>query len=131
MTDLPALPRRKPVSVDLRLLEGEVQQAMSAYRNAGPDEVVQAAGRLSAESIRHEYDLAAKAIESMGNEVRERVEKLELALKDCDHDMKLITEAAASIRDKGKSVYVQIEEASVLSKEIRDTIAQARQKVGA
>jgi ribonuclease HII len=127
MTD----PLRRKSPVDLRVLEGEVQQALVAYRDAGPAEVVQAAGRLSAESIRHEYDLAAKAIESMGNEVRERVDKLEAALTDCDHDMKLIAEAAASIRDKGKSVYVQIEEASVLSKEIRDTIAQARQKVGA
>jgi len=120
--------RRAP---DLKVLEGEVQRALTHLRHAPVENVMQAAGRLSAESIKNEYELAAKAIESMGVEVRERVTKLEAALTDCDSDMKLIGEAADAIREKGKLVYVQIEEASVLSKEIRDTIALARQKVGA
>jgi hypothetical protein len=88
-------------------------------------------GRLSAEAVLAQYDHAAKCVEELGLEVKERIRKLEGQLKEADADLKLIAEAADKIRDKGKMVHLQIEEASQLSKDIRETCAEFVRKVGA
>ena len=121
---------RQEPRIDMNILEVEVQRALVDFKTSSTDERVQAAGRLSAESVKHEYELASKAIMDMGTEVVDRVEKLEAALVECDKDMRLIAEAAAFIKERGKMVYTQIAEASALSKEIRDACAAAREKIG-
>jgi hypothetical protein len=88
-------------------------------------------GRLSAEAVLAQYDHAAKCVEELGLEVKERIRKLEDQLKEADADLKLIGEAANKIREKGKLVHAQIEEASQLSKDIRETCAEFVRKVGA
>jgi predicted ribosome quality control (RQC) complex YloA/Tae2 family protein len=88
-------------------------------------------GRLSAQAVLAQYEIAAKAVESMGEEIRTRLGRLEAALAEADEDMKLVAEAAKSIREKGSLVYAQIEEASGLSKDIRATCAEFRRKIGA
>jgi len=91
---------------------------------------VQEIAKLTAAGVTAQYEAAAEAIEKMGVEVKDRVAKLEAALSECDKDLKLIAEAAASIREKGKLVAMQIEEASALSKDIRESCADFRKKVG-
>jgi predicted Zn-ribbon and HTH transcriptional regulator len=75
-------------------------------------------GRLSAEAVQAQYETAAKSVEAMGDEVRVRIGKLEAALAECDADMRLIAEGANAIREK--LVSLQIEEASIQCKDIRD-----------
>lgn len=87
-------------------------------------------GRLSAEAVLAQYEAAAKAVEGMGDDVKIRIDRLEKALTEADQDLKLVAETAAAIREKGKLVQVQIEEASTLSKDIKDACAEFRKKVG-
>jgi len=87
-------------------------------------------GRLSAEAVQAQYEKAAAAVEEMGTAVKERISKLEGALRETDADMKLLSEAAAAIREKGKLVYLQIEEANILSQDIRAAADGFKLKVG-
>jgi uncharacterized coiled-coil DUF342 family protein len=87
-------------------------------------------GRMSAEAVLTQYEAAAKAVEEMGDAVKERVRNIAGALLECDADMKEIAETAASIREKGKHVQVQIEEASALSSSIRSACIEFKKKVG-
>jgi hypothetical protein len=104
-------------------------------------------GRLSAEAVQAQYEYAARSVEGMGDAIRDRMDKLsasmadsqkdmqllasaaEQAMKKCEADMKLLTEAAAAIRDKGKFVYAQIDEASAVSKSIGATAAEFKAKL--
>lgn len=87
-------------------------------------------GRLSAEAVQAQYELAAKAVEELGGEVKSRITKLEDALRECNDDLKLLADAAAHIREKGKLVYAQIDEASTLSSEIRERVSEFQTKLG-
>jgi hypothetical protein len=88
-------------------------------------------GRLSAEAVQAQYETAAKSVEAMGDEVRVRIAKLEAALAECDADMRLIAEGANAIREKGKLVSLQIEEAAIQCKDIRDICDTLKAKLGA
>jgi uncharacterized coiled-coil DUF342 family protein len=83
----------------------------------------------SAEAAMAQYEAAAKAVESMGKDVTDRITKLQAALDECTRDLKLISDAANAVRDKGKAVREAIEEANSLSKGIRDTCDDFRKKV--
>lgn len=87
-------------------------------------------GRMSAEAVLTQYEAAAKAVEEMGVSVKDRVSKIASALLECDKDMKEIAETAASIREKGNHVRIQIEEASALSNDIRNACIEFKKKVG-
>jgi len=87
-------------------------------------------GRMSAEAVMAQYEAAAKAVEEMGVAVKERISKISAALIECDADMKEIAETANSIREKGKLVQAQIEEASALSSSIRDACVDFKKRVG-
>jgi autotransporter translocation and assembly factor TamB len=128
--------RPMPIRIDdsgMDKLEREVQAALHQQRLGAAVEGVDERdlGRLSAEAVLAQYEEAAKSVEGMGTEIKTRIERLEAALIEADKDMKLVAEAAAAIREKGKLVYIQIEEASGLSQEIRDACANFRKKVGA
>lgn len=87
-------------------------------------------GRLSGEAVLGQYDVAALAVTNMGEEVKDRIRNLELAMFEADKDLKLIAEAAAFIKDKGKLVQQQIEEASNVSTSIRALCLSVRKKIG-
>lgn len=131
MSDVNAAPKLR--SVDLDSLEKDVQDALKHQRIGAAVAHVDEKdiGRLSAEAVLSQYEAAAQAVEGMGGEIKDRIKRLEEALVEADKDMKLVAEAAAAIREKGKLVYAQIEEASGLSKDIRDACADFRKKVGA
>ena len=128
MTDAPRLK-----AVNLDTLEQDVQSALrhqqigQAVEHVGEKDV----GRLSAEAVLVQYEAAAKGVETMGDEIKDRIAKLETAMREADEAMKLVSEAAAAIREKGKLVHMQIEEATQLSKDIRDACVEFRKKVGA
>ena len=87
-------------------------------------------GRMSAEAVLTQWEAAAKAVEEMGHSVGERVKAIAASMLECDRDMKMITETAKAIRDKGKLVEAQIEEASALSGSIRAACDDFKKKVG-
>jgi hypothetical protein len=72
-------------------------------------------GRVPPEAVQTQFENAAKSVEEMGIAAKERIAKLEAALRECDADMKLITETATAIREKGKLIYTQIEEVNIRS----------------
>ena len=113
-------------SVDLDNLERDVASALNRQPVQEQD-----IGRLSAEAVLAQYEAAAKSVEGMGDEIKDRIKRLEAALVEADQDLKLVAEAAAAIREKGRLVYVQIEEASGVSEKIRNACADFRKKVAA
>ncbi|HEX2558399.1 MAG TPA: hypothetical protein VHK86_08780 [Nitrososphaera sp.] len=86
-------------------------------------------GRLSAEAIVQQYEAAAKQVEELGVETKEIAAKLTEALKECDEDMRVIAETAQAIRDKGKSIFIQIEDASRITTELRRTCIELKDKI--
>lgn len=86
-------------------------------------------GRMSGEAVMTQYEHAAKAIEGLGEELKVLIAKLEDVLKQCDEDMVLIAETAATIRDKGNSHRAQIEHTVALSNNIRTVCREFREKV--
>jgi hypothetical protein len=116
-------------------IESEVAQQVSTRRWTNPSPLAQQQplddlGRMSAEAVLAQYEAAAKAVEEMGSHIKDRVSALDESLRETDRDLKLIAEAAAAIRDKGKRVQLQIEEVSSLSRDIRDACTEFKRKMG-
>lgn len=86
-------------------------------------------GRMSAEAVLTQYEATAKAVEEMGNDVKEMVKKLGYSLIECDNDMKVVAETAAAIREKGKHNEALIQQVSALSSSIRAACEEFRKKV--
>lgn len=127
------LPRRAPLqAIDL---DSEIHDALREIKRPvilpAPPMQAEDVGRLSAQAVMAQYEYAAKCVEELGAEVKDRVQKLEAQLKEADIDLKLIGDAATKIREKGKLIHTQIEEASQLSQDIRETCAEFVRKVGA
>ena len=128
MTDAPRLR-----SVELDHLERDVQTALHRQQIGSTIEHVNEKdiGRLSAEAVSKEYEAAAKAVETMGEEIKARVAKLEAALVEADESLKYLVETAAAITERGKLVHIQITDASSVCSDIRKACAEIRKKVGA
>ena len=88
-------------------------------------------GKMSGEAIMAQYEAAARSVEEMGEDVKERIAKLEAAMEECHKDMRLITEAAVFIREKGTAMRAQIEKASEVSNDIRSAVDEFKRKMGA
>jgi septal ring factor EnvC (AmiA/AmiB activator) len=116
--------------IDLERDLGQLLAASTAPRPESLPKPSDDLGRMSGEAIMAQYEAAAKSVEEMGENVKDRTAKLEAALADCDADMKLIREAATFIREKGKHVQAQIEAASAASNEIRSAVVEFKRKVG-
>jgi len=87
--------------------------------------------KLTADAVMAQYEAAAKAVETMGEEVKQRINRLQAALEECHDDMKLVAESAAAIREKGKHAQVVIDEMSSLSGDIRRAVTELMKKVQA
>jgi hypothetical protein len=86
-------------------------------------------GRLSAEAVHQQYELAAKAVAGMGEVVKEHIARLETTLQECDADMRSIAEASAEIASKGKLVAAEIEHTNAIAAEIRSMVTEFKRKV--
>ena len=76
-------------------------------------------GKLSAEGLVREYDAAVKEIAALGAELTEGARKCEAMVSDgysLVHEMK---ELASSYREEGKRHFLQIEERSLMTSEVR------------
>jgi predicted nucleic acid-binding Zn-ribbon protein len=88
---------------------------------------VNLAGKLSAEAIVREYDAAVKEIEALGAELTEAAKKCEETVAGVHSMVNEIKELAASYREEGKRYFLQIEECSLMTSEVR-TVCEALKK---
>lgn len=86
-------------------------------------------GRLTAEAVVKEYETAAKEIEAMGEELKGRLEKLEQTKIEANAALAEIKETAARYRDEGKRVFLQIEDCSMMTAEVRTTCGTLKAKI--
>lgn len=86
-------------------------------------------GRLSAEAIVGEYEVAAKEIKATGDELIEHVKKCEAMIRDAFAVTEELREIAARYREEGKRVFAEIENCSQTTAEVRQTCIELREKI--
>ncbi|HEY0431877.1 MAG TPA: hypothetical protein VGC61_08650 [Pyrinomonadaceae bacterium] len=88
-------------------------------------------GKLSAEAIVAEYEAAAKDIEAMGAELIKRVKQCETMTQDALAVIKEMKATAARYREEAKRVFLQIQECSLMTAEVRKTCTELKEKIAA
>src|SRR6202790_5131166 len=86
-------------------------------------------GKLSAEAVVREYEAAAKEIEAMGAELVERVKQCEAMTRDALEVTEELKETAERYREEAKRVFVQIENCSLVTAEVRKTCTELKEKI--
>ena len=134
------LPRAEPYEdVKLELDDLKLPETPPKFVGRGPSTLtgtsrtdadnLENLGRMQAEAVTKQFEAAAKSCESMGDEVKDRIARLQDSMDQCARDMKLISDAAAAIREKGKAVRANIEQSAALSKQVREACADLKRKV--
>jgi hypothetical protein len=88
-------------------------------------------GRLSAEAVVREYEAAAKDIEATGAELIGRVKQCEAMTHAAFAVTEELKETAERYREEAKRVFVQIENCSMVTAEVRKTCAELKEKIAA
>ena len=88
-------------------------------------------GKLSAEALVKEYEETAKEIETMGNVVREMVQRCEQLTSSASAMLKDIKSTAARYRKEGKRMFTEIESCSSATDEVRRLCGSFRDKLAA
>ncbi len=109
---------------------------VSAPAMAMPDYVEHSAGateigKLSAEAVVREYEIAAKEIEVMGTELVDLVKQCEAVTRDALAVTKELEETAGRYREEAKRVFLQIENCSQVTAEVRKVCTELREKIAA
>jgi hypothetical protein len=86
-------------------------------------------GKLSAEVIVREYDAAVKEIEALGAELTDAAKRCEETVAGVHSMVKEIKELAASYREEGKRYFLQIEECSLMTSEVRAVCEELKNKI--
>ena len=88
-------------------------------------------GKLSAEAVVREYEAAAKDIEAMGAELIERVKQCEAMTREALAAHQEMKETAARYRQEAKRIFVEIENCSLMTAEVRKTCTQLKDRIAA
>ncbi|MCP4619604.1 MAG: hypothetical protein GY844_24575 [Bradyrhizobium sp.] len=86
-------------------------------------------GRLSAEAIVKEYEETAKEIETMGEVIKEMVQRCEGLHSNASSMLKEIKATAARYRKEGKRMFTEIESCSSATDEVRRMCEAFRDKI--
>jgi len=86
-------------------------------------------GKLSAEGVVREYEAAAKEIEAMGAELIERVTQCETMTRNALAVTEELKDTAKRYREEAKRVFLQIEECSQISAEVRKICIELKEKI--
>jgi hypothetical protein len=86
-------------------------------------------GKLSAEAVVREYEAAAKDIEAMGAELIERVKQCEAMTRGAFAVTEEMKETAARYREEAKRVFLEIENCSLVTAEVRKTCNELIEKI--
>jgi hypothetical protein len=88
-------------------------------------------GKLTAEAVVREYEAAAKDIEAMGAELIERVRQCEAMTRDALAVTEEMKETAARYRAEAKRIFLQIEDCSLMTAEVRKTCTELKERIAA
>lgn len=134
---------------DASRLEGEVREAVQNHPHihavdyvpqspvppvpeyVSHREDVSEIGKLSAEAIVKEYEETAKEIETMGQVVREMVQRCEQLTSSASTMLKDIKATAARYRKEGKRMFTEIEACASATDEVRRMCGSFRDKLSA
>ena len=94
-------------------------------------EGVNQVGKLSAEAVVREYDAAVKEIEALGTELAEAAKKCEAMVAGVHAMVNEIKELAANYREEGKRYFLQIEDCSLMTSEVRTVCETLKKKIAA
>jgi hypothetical protein len=94
-------------------------------------EGVNQVGKLSAEAVVREYDAAVKEIEALGAELTEAAKKCEAMVAGVHATVSEIKELAANYREEGKRYFLQIEDCSLMTSEVRTVCEMLKKKIAA
>lgn len=86
-------------------------------------------GKLSAEAVVREYESAAKEIETMGVELIERVKQCEDMTRDALAVIDEMKETAARYRTEAKRIFLEIEDCSLVTAEVRKICNELIEKI--
>ena len=108
-------------------MEGAPNLAMPDYveHRDGATEI----GKLSAEAVVREYEAAAKDIEALGVELVEHVKQCEAMSRDALAVTEELKETADRFRQEAKRVFLQIENCSLMTSEVRKVCGELRDKI--
>ena len=88
-------------------------------------------GKLSAEAVVREYEFAAKEIESMGVELIKRVKQCEDMTHDALTVIDEMKQTAARYRTEAKRIFLEIEDCSLVTAEVRKDGNELIEKIAA
>ena len=94
-------------------------------------EGVNQVGKLSAEAVVREFDAAVKEIEALGAELTEAANKCEAMVAGVHSMVNEIQKLAANYREEGKRYFLQIEECSLMTSEVRIVCEALKKKIAA
>jgi hypothetical protein len=94
-------------------------------------EGVNQVGKLSAEAVVREYDAAVKEIEALGAELADAAKKCEAMVAGVHGMVDEIKELAANYREEGKRYFLQIEDCSLMTAEVRSVCETLKKKIAA
>ena len=86
-------------------------------------------GKLSAEAVVREYEAAAKDIEDLGVELVGHVKQCEAMSREALTVIEELKETAGRYREEAKRVFLQIENCSLVTAEVRRTCVEMRKKI--
>jgi hypothetical protein len=86
-------------------------------------------GKLSAEAVVREYEAAAKDIEAMGAELVDRVKQCEAMTRDAMVATDEMKETARRYREEARRIFLQIEDCSLMTAEVRKTCLELKEKI--
>lgn len=88
-------------------------------------------GKLSAEAVVREYEAAAKDIEALGVELVEQARLCEAMTREALAVTEELKETAARYRAEAKRVFLQIENCSLVTAEVRKICEEMKDKIAA
>jgi hypothetical protein len=86
-------------------------------------------GKLSAEAVVAQYEGAVKALEDMGTTLVDCVGRAEKMAAGCKDAISYVQDTAQKYREEAKLIFDRIEQASVMTAEVRSVCDEMRKKI--
>jgi hypothetical protein len=86
-------------------------------------------GKLSAEAVIAQYEGAVKALEAMGTTLIDCVKRAEKMASECKDAIAYVQDTAEKYREEAKLIFDRIEQASVMTAEVRSVCDEMRKRI--
>ena len=86
-------------------------------------------GKLMAEAVVGEYETAAREIEGMGAQLIDCVKRCDALTRDAFFVIEEMKETAVRYREEAKRVFLQIENCTLMTAEVRKTCIEFKEKI--